>query len=208
MAFFAQAAEILTMLAVQILISLVLVAGIAKCWSISRRPGTNAKCVMALMLLLVACLIPFVIRTLSVIVPIPFPQIVALGEFAIILAAGVLAVIGLREYSRGRYTQGKLQAIWALALSGVVAILPIALLAQLKWNFLGMAGTASPSRVLTHEELNFKFFVPGQRWHEIEGDPLDLKPALPFAARRPTSNSPSSLNRPQRASNPRNNWRF
>ena len=178
MAFFAQAAETLTMLAVQVLISLVLAGGIAKCWSISRRPGTNTKCVMALMLLLIACLIPFVSRTLSAIVPIPFPLIIALCEFAIILAAGVLAVIGLREYSRGRYVQGKAQAIWALTLSGIVAILPLALLAQLKWNFLSTGGTATAGRVVTREDLNFKFFVPGHRWHEAESDPLDLKPVL------------------------------
>lgn len=178
MAFFAQAAEILTMLAVQVLIMLVLAAGIAKCWSISRRPATNTKCVMALMLLLIACLIPFVSRTLSVMVPIPFPLIIVLFEFAIILAAGVLAVVGLREYSRGRYVQGKAQAIWTLALSGVVAILPIAFLMQLKWNFLGITTTGKAGHVVTHESLNFKFFVPGERWHEMEGDPLDLKPVL------------------------------
>jgi hypothetical protein len=169
MASLAQAAGTLaTILAVQLLIGLALAGGIAKCWSICRRPGTNTKCVVALMLLLIACLIPSVSRTLSLIIPIPFAPVITLFSVAVVLSSAVLAVIGLRECSQHHYTQGRAQATWVLVLSAIVAILPIAFLAQARWNFLGASQTASRGRVVTHEDLNFKsslsLATAGEKW--------------------------------------------
>ena len=128
MFFFAQAyGNLVTFLLIEVLVILALIAGIAKCYSISRRPTTNTKCVMALGLLLLACLIPHLSQTASAIVPLPFPELAEFISLAITLGSAVLAVIGLREYSRSRgaYKQGKAQAIWTLALSAFVAAYPI-----------------------------------------------------------------------------------
>jgi len=188
MSFLAQSdGNMATILAVQVLMMLVLSAGVAKCWSISRRPTTNAKCVMALALLLIACLIPFVSRTLSLIVPVPFPGLITFVSFAIILAAAVLAFVGLRECSRerGRYAQGKAQAVWTLASSSVVAALPFLLLAQARWHVIGVPNAPMTAQVLVFTNLNFKFFVPGDPWREVQGDPLDFKSTLVLRCTRP-----------------------
>lgn len=162
------------------LVILALIAGIAKCWSVSRRPATNTKCVMALGLLLVAFLIPNLSQTASAIVPVPFGELADFVSLAVTLASAVLALVGLREYGRGRsaYKQGKAQAIWALALSALVAAYPILSLAQSKWNILSIEKPRLTAQALEFTNFNFRFFVPGEPWSQTEGDPLDLKPAL------------------------------
>jgi len=182
MLFLGQADELPTILAVLLLVILGLAAGIAKCWSVSRRPAANAKCVMALAVFLIGCLVPVLTQTLSLIVPIPFLSLITFTSFGIILASAVLAVVGLREYSRraGTYAQGKTQAICALALSALVACLPLAFLAQLRWDILPTSGPPAGARVLLFEDLNFKFFAPGGNWIEVGTNDLTLNGTVAF----------------------------
>jgi hypothetical protein len=103
--------------------ALCLIGGIAKCWSISRRPSTNRKCVLALMLLLFAWLLSLFRASLSIVFPVPevVDLVFTLAAFAITMAAAVLAVVGLGEYSQGkRFIHGRAQAIWTLCLSAVI----------------------------------------------------------------------------------------
>src|SRR6266542_1321962 len=108
---------------------LVLLAGIRKCWSISRRPTTNTKCIMGLMMILIAWLLFAVCPWLLILIPalVLIYGVVAMVSFGITMAAAVLAVVGLQEVSRRRdqYTQGRAQAISTLVLSGLVPTLMI-----------------------------------------------------------------------------------
>src|SRR5262245_36345342 len=94
----------LALILVQLTVILGMLIGIAKCWSISRRPTTNAKCVLALQLVLIGWLSWIGYLCLSTIIgaPLPFALLVSIASSGIILAAAVLAVVGLQEYSRGR----------------------------------------------------------------------------------------------------------
>jgi hypothetical protein len=171
------------------LLSVLLICGIAKCWSISRRPATNAKCVMALSLVLVAWLIPFVWQGLSLLVPsLPLvSMVVSLISLGIVFAAAVLAVTGLREYSRqrNRYTQGKVQAIWTLVLSVLIGTLPIVTAVEMRWNVLGTRNPPVGARVMVFHELNFKFFAPGGRWAEVGTNDSEPNASVMLHSTRP-----------------------
>jgi energy-converting hydrogenase Eha subunit G len=98
-----------------------LLAGALKCWSISRRPTTNRKCVLALMFLLTG----WALLSFGGLMARLFPDewylalILGLPAGALVIAGFVLAIIGLIEYSQRReaFTQGRAQAIWTLVLS-------------------------------------------------------------------------------------------
>lgn len=138
--------------------------GIAKCWSIARRPTTNAKCVMGLLLFLVGSL------ALSL-GPLLFgrPAFMLLISFAINMAAVVIAILGLQEYSRsrGRYKQGRAQAIWALNLSALPFVAVLLLLANGRWHFLGEPNQNTGKKRVVREDRNFQFFAPGGRWCQV-----------------------------------------
>src|SRR5262245_19518158 len=151
----------LTILAI---VGFCLVAGIVKCWSIAHRPTANTKCVSALMVMLIGWLLSFIKARLTAFAPMAgtLDLVFSLAAFGLCMAAAVLAVAGLREYSQRpkRYKQGKIQAIWTIALSVVI-------MAALTSN---VAKARSPPRFsnrylvggrpLVFEELNFKFLHP------------------------------------------------
>ena len=176
-------------LLVQLIVLLALLGGVAKCWSISRRPRTNTKCVMALQLMLIGWLIPLGYIGFSTLLgyPLPFDWLVSMVSFAVVLAAVVLAFLGLHEYSRGqgRYTQGKVQAICTVVFGGLVAVLPILAAVEARWNVFGTRSGPAGARVLVFEDLNFRFFTPGGRWVQVETNGFQRNAALALACRRP-----------------------
>src|SRR5260370_10098049 len=109
-----------------------LLAGICKCWSISRRQTTSSKCVFSLMFLLLAFFVPACLRilvSLSVFSLLPswvtaLCGLIMLGLFATAL---VLAIVGLAEVSGqpGVFVQGRSQAIWTLVLIGLIGVVGI-----------------------------------------------------------------------------------
>ncbi len=179
----------LVVVVAEVIMVLALFAGIAKCWSISRRPMTNAKCVLALQLVLVGWLIWVGCLCLSTVLrtPLPFLGVVSLTSSGIILSAAVLAVVGLREYSRGRgcFGQGRVQAVSALIASLLITVFPILVLVEARWNVLGTRSSPAGARVLVFDDLNFRFFAPGGRWIKVETNSLNPEAALALARKRP-----------------------
>src|SRR5262245_30361025 len=88
----------------QSVVAAMLVLGLVKCGSISRRPATNTKCIIALMLVLIAWLQSALLSLFfggadgSKIV-IMASGLITLGSM---IAATVFAILGLVEYSRAR----------------------------------------------------------------------------------------------------------
>jgi len=183
------AASLAAYAAVLVLVALVLVAGIAKCWSISRRPTTNTKCVISLALVLIAWLVSVGGNGMLHLFPLPdlVFQAVAMVSFGLSMAAVVLAALGLSEYARGRgrYTQGKAQAIWALVVSGLEIAFMIAFIVEVRWGVLGRRGPPTGARVVVFDDLNFKFYAPGGRWVEVQTNSLDRNATLALMCARP-----------------------
>ena len=156
------------------IVGLSLTGGIAKCWSISRRPETNAKCVMALAVLLAGWLTLVVSIVLFSLIPLPaiIDQIISMVSFGMTLAGGVLATVGLREYSRrgSQFKQGRAQAISALVLSGSLLVSLLALIVEARWNVFGTRNPPVGARVLVFQDQNFRFLAPGGRWIQVESN--------------------------------------
>jgi hypothetical protein len=179
----------LTAYLVAAILGLSLTGGIAKCWSISRRPGTNVKCVLALAVLLASWLTHVANVVLVSLIPVPtiFGQVISMVSFAMTVAAGVLATVGLQEYSRGKgqFKQGRIQAISALVLSGLLLVSEIALVVEARWNVFGTRSAPVGARVLVFQDQNFRFFAPGGRWTQVDTNSLDWKATAMFQRDRP-----------------------
>ena len=114
----------------QIFVWVALLVGDLKCWSISRRPATNTKCALSLMIVFLAMLIAggigAMIRVLGTTPGLAVLEgILGLGMLAALVTAIVLAILGLIEFSNQGdvYTQGKAQAIWTLVLAVVMCVI-------------------------------------------------------------------------------------
>src|SRR5438876_8347317 len=105
----------------------------------------------------------------------------------IILSAAVMAVVGLREYSRGgqRFTQGRAQAVCALIASGLITVFPILVLVEGRWNILGTRSAPAGARVLVFDDLNFRFFAPGGRWVEVQTNRVEQNATFALTCKRP-----------------------
>jgi len=113
--------------------------------------------------------------------------ILSLLPSGLAIGAGLLAVAGLKEYSRskGYYTQGQAQAFSTL----VVSVLLLLLIAAVTFGEMQSAfhGSRHPvgGRPLVFEEWNFKFLAPGSHWSQVETNSLEPKPTLAFRCARP-----------------------
>lgn len=159
------------------------ILGIAKCWSISRRPTTNAKCVWALMLLLAVWaeggLMSF-FKTPGAEHSLGY-ALLGLSAFVLLVAAVLLAVLGLVEYSgsSGRYTQGRAQAIWTLVLCAIFTSLAVAGFMRSRARRLGDQTPLAAGTPLIFEDCNFKFSAPGRPWGQV--DAVKLNPYAKLA---------------------------
>src|SRR5437867_2110126 len=172
-----------------LLILLALLAGLAKCWTISQRPTTNRKCVGSLMVLLVAWMASIAVNWAFASFPglEPLGIVLELLPSAFAVCAALLAVAGLKDYSRakGYYTQGQAQAFSTLVVSGLLLLLIAAVtFGGIRGSFFGRTRAAG-GRPLVFEELNFKFLSPGSEWSQLETNSLDPKATLGFRCTRP-----------------------
>src|ERR1035438_535465 len=113
----------------QALVWIALLAGAWKCWSISRRPTTNTKSALALMLMLLAFLLA---SGAGMLLPNAGTSswmsatygLLSLTMLGLMVTAIVLGTLGLIELSArpGVFVQGRAQAIWALSLAGVIGL--------------------------------------------------------------------------------------
>lgn len=109
----------------QLCFILLLLAGILKCITLSKRPATNSKCVWSLACFLAVFLVPATLNLIPKETPVFAPLTILARVFWIglcLVASVVLAIIGLVECGRdrGRFNQGRAQAIWALGLCGIL----------------------------------------------------------------------------------------
>jgi probable addiction module antidote protein len=117
----------------QAFVWIALLAGALKCWSISRRPTTNTKCALALMLVLLGFVVAASVGVLmqnagTSPAMVAIRGLLALMMLGLMVTAIVLAILGLIEFPRPPrvFVQGRAQAIWALALAGVMGLMAVA----------------------------------------------------------------------------------
>src|SRR5437762_7605604 len=154
----------------QLIVPLAFLAGGLKCWSISRRPGTNRKCALALMFVLLALALAGCLGILIRILGHSPGTIVVSGLIGLVMLGSlvtgfVLAILGLVEFSNraGAFSQGRAQAIWALALASIAGLFvgASAVTSVLRQHgFTSAARKNSPGQTRTFDDLNFRFRTP------------------------------------------------
>ncbi len=181
----------------QLFASLLLLAGVLKCWTISRRPTTNTKCALALMF----ALLPFLVSSLASSFTPTFSSSAARAIFyiglafalvAFVIVALVLAIVGLVEMSNQRdvYEQGRAQAIWAFVFVAFIGLLfvcgAVAGVMRARDHVATIAGAGGkPGQILTFEDLNFRFRSPERPWVTFAGAKLNKDAKATFMRRGP-----------------------
>ena len=163
-----------------------------KCFSIARRSTTNTKCAAALGIILAGWSTAALGGMLARYFPDFAPVVSILPGFAMLgslITGTVLAILGLVEYSnaKGRYVQGKVQAILALILVGLVVLLLFgAVFSGIRTavgrNVVSGTNQAAAGQVLAFEDFNYKFKSPGRPW--IQLDAKKFNPASSLVLRR------------------------
>lgn len=157
-----------------VLWSSLLLIGIFKCVSIMKRPQTSSLCVSALMVFLISWLLGNIINPVAEWGGWPdWANMLAglllmlMSVVSIILAVSGLVVMGSQK---GRYNQGKKQAIWALVLStGMILIGVGSLLYAATANKRDDGGMAR-FQVKEQKEFpawNFRFGQPSGPWRSV-----------------------------------------
>ena len=166
---------------------LALLAGLIKCYRISRRPTTNTLCVLSLGLLLFALL--FSASTSPWIESLAMSLLSLFARFILLLASIIVAIIGLVEYQNNRenYTQGRAQAIWGVLLSTTfLALLSRYLILDL-YTFGGLdqdvvvdsaEGASGHVDSQWFRELNFRFKAPDASWLPMDAESVNPNACL------------------------------
>jgi len=181
----------------QVFLFILILAGILKCWSISRRPTANTRCALALMFVLcglIASGATGLLRgsSLEYQIRAPLTLVLSLCLFGCLAAGIILAIIGLVEISQKptEYTQGKNQAIWTLVLGGIFGLIFIggfvsAFVTGREMGSPNLLARGVPGQVITNQELNFRFATPPRPWTVYPGAKLNKDCKLSFMRTRP-----------------------
>ena len=179
----------------QLFVWVALLAGVLKCWSISRRPATNTKCALSLMIVLLAFAVAGCVGAMTKMVgPSPLLVVVSgilgLALIGLIVTAIILAILGLVEFSNRRdaYIQGRAQAIWALSLTGLVCIFALTGFIKAIQRSYGSglaSGRTQPGNILTFDEFNFQFRSPDRPWVPFDASKINKVSKLSFMRRFP-----------------------
>ena len=102
-----------------------IIAGIAKCIAIMRRPTTSAMCVSSLLLSLIAWTLSGVLGNFREEIGSVLRLVLSVTVLLLILAGIVCACIGLGLYRSGGFVQGRRQAVWGLVLNGLFAAIAL-----------------------------------------------------------------------------------
>jgi transglutaminase-like putative cysteine protease/Tfp pilus assembly protein PilF len=199
--------EIVGRLAGSGVIICLLLAGILKCVQLVRRPTTHSVCASALLIVLVGLLSSSILALLFHLHWLPFGLRLALSSItlACYVAGFVAGTIGLIDFHKNRsaYAQGTAQAMWAIGLSTVLALLfgttlyfnlgPLlaqSLAASPQPAETTSSEVTSPSKTVLAEnevelkrkrvldEFNLAFYVPDIPWVEVEA--RQLAPGIAF----------------------------
>ena len=179
----------------QIFVWVALLAGALKCWSISRRPATNTKCALSLMIVLLAFVVASCVGAMTKALGHTPLLAVASGILGLVMiglmiTAIILAILGLVEFSGRRdvYTQGRAQAIWALSLAGLICVFALAGFFKAMQRSYGSslaAGRSQPGKILTFDDFNFQFRSPGRPWVPFDASKINKVSKLSFMRRFP-----------------------
>jgi hypothetical protein len=171
----------------QVVVWVLLLAGVWKCWSIARRPTTNWKCAVSLLcffgLLIESTFLRYLnqsFRSLTLLHA--FRPIFGLVFVGTLVCGIVLAILGPTEYSRqkDRFTQGRAQAIWALVLLSLVLVCSLISIAFAPVRQISRSRSSRPGELLTFEDFNFSFRAPSRDWAEFDAAKLNQASKLGF----------------------------
>ncbi len=179
----------------RITVVLLTLAGLVKCYTVLRRPGTNAKCLLSLMCVLGAMFLSSLLVSAGALT---HNEVVGArlrlvnGGIAIGLLSGAIALgmLGLMEcQERRRYKQGRAQAMWALVSTGLMITVALVLnqcdFSGLSEWFKPKIPTGPPGGLLTFEDFNFRFRAPGTPWRLLETNAPQPEMKLSFARSSP-----------------------
>ncbi len=160
---------------VALVLGLLIFAGIIKCVMILRRQETNTLCVLSLMFVLIGWLLSTVCNALRDIDNLSVKVIIGILLFLIcglFLTSLILGIVGLIQYAvkKGRWVQGRGQAIWGISLSSLMLLI-----------FIGGALTAAVNKLqeldsgIVHKisridapEIGVSVNLPSGPWHTWE----------------------------------------
>jgi hypothetical protein len=173
--------------------SLLALIGALKCYAISKRPTTNSKCALGLMIFLLAYVPLTLLGCLRFIPTIPLAvRMVALfGSMAAMIAfvvASVLAIIGLIEINMkpGVYNQGRAQGIWTLILSGLNVFVFVGVVAFGIYRTQGLTrANSKPGQDLAFDSLNFHIRSPASPWVPLKASRINPIAKVAFMRQRP-----------------------
>lgn len=149
---------------------LIVFLGILKCIQIMKRERTSSLCVSALLLFLICWMLSSVFST-GMAVWSWSPMII--GLLGLLLAGAaliglILGIVGLVQYDRARYDQGRKQAVWGIVLCTLMLIVFVgsALSGMMKARDRGIASLGVAKR----EEVPDKNFAitPPNGWQKID----------------------------------------
>lgn len=156
--------------------------GIVKCAQIMRRPTTNTKGVLALMLLLIGWLIAMAAGIAAKGIGESRQLLAIAGLLALVSAVAgvVLAIIAITEMRTqpGRYNQGMKQAVWSLLLSVcIVGLTGAGVYRGMQRDKTEVAALAAPvqpaaGEQVRFEKFNFVFERPAKPW--VKTDAMKL----------------------------------
>lgn len=178
----------------QAFVLLLLFCVAVKCFSIVRRPTTNAKCALSLGILLSSLAVAGLAGTVGRISPALriLAGLVVLAALLAIIAAMVLAIIGLVEYgsNKGRYAHGRAQAIWTLSLAFLLLCLVVFLaprgFQQSRLNALAVTPNQPVAgQWLTFDDLNFRIRSPGKPWVQWDAKKFNKSATVAFMQAQP-----------------------
>lgn len=176
----------------QVFVLFILIWGIAKCWNISRRSGSNTKCILALALVLCGlCSTSMgivVTNGLDIGVAKLLVQSGASFLFGVfVVAAVVLAIIGLREMSQKplEFHYGRAQAIWSLVLAVVFGLFFINGFIRGARSRLPETTPTVAGQVFSFPEFNFRYRAPDRPWVSFNSSTFNKVSKLGFIRRNP-----------------------
>ncbi len=145
--------------------TLLVLWGIVHCVRIMRRGTTSALCVSALMVFLIGWFGSTLINLLGL----PQTAFVLWSPLLMLLnvTAIVLGIVGLVQYDRARFIQGKKQAVWGIVLSSITLLTLLAAFAAGVYQKMG--GIVGPSSSTRKElpEYNCVVTAPA-RWVSVD----------------------------------------
>lgn len=161
----------------------IFIISIVKCLTMLRRPHVCKPCVIALAILLLAWLCSIMLSMATRWLPEWPAPLTIIGSVLLgvmVIAAIIMAIVGLALYDSRVHLQGRAQAIWTLVICSIFVLVGASSL------FVGQVGSniaplSSPGKTVINEEFNCLIEMP-PRW--VETKPSTINELACIALRR------------------------